>query len=745
MNYSTLRSELGDYYRQKSYADAENTLARASEAFEASLTEGMSAYDMKVLQYRIIAECFSPVIFKSSPFYYETGVVPGFSDGARDFRGHKNAGGLTFWKNRHKFIDRDKEEWALTCRQRSALFYLVCGEYNDNSQHFQINHRPIFEKGLSGVYSDAAAMLASPDTNEHEREFLRAVTEGLLQIKKIAEKFSEKASELLENEPDNENCKRIAASAARCPWNKPESFYEALNTYAFMRSVIGSLEGIGVNSFGRADLDLYPFYASDIKNGKITKNEAYDLISRFLLTFDCRYDHDMKMVGYSDHEFENTYVLGGLNKDGTPLFNELTEMFLTATDEEKIIFPKIKCRFSENSPKEYLDLVNKPIIRGTSTVLYQNDSACIPALIKSGISPSDAEDYIASGCWDLSPNCQSSQSGGNYVNILKVLEYQIHKLTDKMAEVNMRFSPIDDAQSFDEVYKITLMNIRTLFRERLRIINKGAKMWEEVDPLPVFSSLYSDCISQKRDFTAGGARYHNDTFMLVGFPDVTDSLLAIKSLCFDKKSCTLSELLSAVRSNFKDNERIRLEAIHAPGWGDGSEESCSFARKFNSDLYALLSELRSNEGGKINMGHLTYTEIRFWGERTLATPNGRYNGDYFSQGLTPSRLKKIRSVTDVINSLKALSRTECAGNTVVNIILPGGISLDRAEAFLRASAESSVMSLQLNCVSKETLLDAQKHPEKYPDLIVRVCGFSAKFTSLSPEWQAEVISRNFYE
>lgn len=284
-----------------------------------------------------------------------------------------------------------------------------------------------------------------------------------------------------------------------------------------------------------------------------------------------------------------------------------------------------------------------------------------------------------------------------------------------------------------------------MFCERLRIINKGAKIWEEVDPLPVFSSLYSDCIAQKRDFTAGGARYHNDTFMLVGFPDVTDSLLAIKSLCFDKKSYTLSELLSAVRSNFENNERLRAEAIHAPGWGDGSEESCSFAKKFNSDLYALLADLRSPEGGRINLGHLTYTEMLFWGEKTLATPNGRYNGDCFSQGLTPSRLKKIRSVTDVINSFKSLSRTECAGNTVVNIILPGGISLDRAEAFLRASAESSVMSLQLNCVSKETLLDAQKHPEKYPDLIVRVCGFSARFTSLSAQWQDEVISRNFYD
>ena len=151
-------------------------------------------------------------------------------------------------------------------------------------------------------------------------------------------------------------------------------------------------------------------------------------------------------------------------------------------------------------------------------------------------------------------------------------------------------------------------------------------------------------------------------------------------------------------------------------------------------------------GGKVLMGHLTYTEIRWWGEQTRATPDGRFDGEYFSQGLTPSRLKKIPSVTSVIHSMKALDRTTMAGNNVVNIILP----LSKAEpvmldGFLRAVADTSVMSLQLNCVTKEQLLDAQKHPEKYPHLVVRVCGFSAKFTSLSPEWQQEVLSRNFYE
>ena len=145
------------------------------------------------------------------------------------------------------------------------------------------------------------------------------------------------------------------------------------------------------------------------------------------------------------------------------------------------------------------------------------------------------------------------------------------------------------------------------------------------------------------------------------------------------------------------------------------------------------------------MGHLTYTEIRWWGEQTLATPDGRHNGEYFAQGLTPSRLKKIPCVTDVINSMASLDASTLSANSVVNIMLPSGTPLAHCNAFLRAVAGSAVQSLQLNCVSKEVLLDAQANPRQYPDLIVRVTGFSAKFTSLSRGWQDEIIARNFYE
>ncbi|MBQ5883645.1 MAG: hypothetical protein IIW72_03870, partial [Clostridia bacterium] len=355
-------------------------------------------------------------------------------------------------------------------------------------------------------------------------------------------------------------------------------------------------------------------------------------------------------------------------------------------------------------------------------------------------------DYIVTGCWGIQCNGVEKFDSGTYVNMLKPFEYSLHNLTDKMAEVGMTFKTLDGANSFEDVYRITLENIEILFKERVRITRKGGQIWNKVNPLPLFSSTLDNCIEKRTDYTAGGAKYKDDQFMCFGLPNIIDSLMAIKTLCFDEKKYTFDQLLTAVRNNWNGYEDMRIEAQRCSGWGNDDEETYTLANRFNNDLYNIIKTLTGTYGGKVHLGHLTYTEIRWWGENTLATPDGRYKGEYFAQGLTPSRLKKIPSVTSVINSLKHLDVSIMAGNNVVNIILPSDrMTLDICEAFLRTISDSAVMSLQLNCVTKAQLLDAQKHPEKYPDLIVRVTGFSAKFTSLSPEWQQEVLTRNFYE
>lgn len=748
MDFHELREELRDFYWNVVDQRAKEFCERLELILDAEYEEGMSPYKMKVMQYQLITEEFEPVMFLNSPFYYEMGTMAGICDGAGMFRGHVHVGGWTYRKNQHKFKEQDPELYRLKKIQHESLFYTICGPYQDVLQHYCFNYRPVFEEGLSGIYTRAEERMKHATENE-EKEFLSSSCEGLLCLRRIAEKFSEKAYKMLENAKEvntRANLERIAECAQRVPWEAPQNFYEALNTYAFLRKAWGALEGVGPNTFGRVDRDLYPFYEKDLRDGILTKEEAYQLISQFLITWDMHYDHDMKMVGYSDHELENTYVLGGCDEDGKPIYNELTQMFIKATREEKIIYPKIKCRYGKESPKQYLDDINEAVLAGTTTILYQNDDASIPALVKSGRTLKEARDYFVAGCWDMMCVGVEKIDCGSYINLLRPFEYSLHRLEEQMKNVNMIFRPLDGAKDFEELYSIVLQNIRILFEERMRIVRLGAQIFNQVSPLPLFSATIGDCIEKGKDFTAGGAKYRDDHIYCQGFAEIVDSLLAIKELCFENKKYTLEQLFTAVRNNWEDCEEMRKAAIRCHGWGDGSEESCELAARFHQDLYEIAKSIKGTYGGRISIGYLTYTEIRFWGEQTLATPNGRKNGDYLSQGLTPSRLKKIPFVTDVIRSLSSLDGTLTGGNSVVNIILPADkITKDGCEAFLRAASDTALQSLQLNCTTKEQLLDAQKHPEKYPDLIVRVTGFSAKFTSLSPEWQQEVLSRNYYE
>lgn len=746
--FKKMREELHGFYL---HGDAERSKAFADQCFsimDARYEEGMTVTAQKLLQYDVIAEQFEPQIFRYNPFFYETGVLTSLSDGAFYAKGlgFYQANAWVYQRNRKAFIDQDPELHRITQVQKNEKLYLICGPYNDVNQHFNFNCRPFLKIGAKGIYDMAKTELANAK-NSSEKEFLEAVCHGMTVLRKMTEKFAAKAEQMLATETEakcRQNLTAIAKTAKRIPWEAPQTLYEALATLAFLRTAMGSLEGAGPNTFGRLDKDLISFYRADLESGRLTHEEAYHLICQFLLIWDCHYDHDMIMAGYADHELENTYTLGGCDENGAPLYNEITALFLRAAREEKVIFPKIKCRFSKNSPQEYLNEITCSLIKGTSTVLLQNDDATIPALLRAGRPPMEAYDYMIAGCWDVVTTTEKSDHG-SYLNLLKPFEFSIHGLKEKAGQVEIDFEMIEGNEDFEEFYRKTLHNCELLLDAKLDKTRRGGQIFHKVSVFPIFSSTLEDCIRNHADYTMNGAKYHDDYQLLFGFPNIVDSLMAIKTLVFDEQKYTLPTYLAAVRANWDGYEEMRLAALRCHGWGDGNDDSCALASRFNNDLYQIFQKKTGTYGGRVHMGHLTYTEIRFWGEQTLATPDGRRSGEYFAQGLTPSRLKKIPCVNDVINSLAALNPSTMAANSVVNIILPSGISLERCEGFLRAIAGTAIQSLQLNCTSKEELLDAQKHPEKYPDLVVRVTGFSAKFTSLSKEWQNEVITRNFYD
>ncbi len=745
MEYKLVKEILNDYYLNQAPVNAQKLQEKCYSYLDKMFDENptLNNYELKAKQYECIADNFEPILFDDVPFYFETGALHPYSDG-HYLRGMRHANGWLIERNRH--IPETENPKMYKSHLANVEEQLICSNdiYMD-LEHFRLPYKKIFERGLKGVYEEAVEALKLCE-NQEETDFVNCAIAGILALKKISEKFAECAEEKIKNETDEEKIKTlklIADTAKRVPWNKPETVYEGLNTLTFIRKAVGTIEGIGYGSMGRVDVLLAPLYDNDKKNG-VSDEEIYDLVCLFLTIWDAHIDKSKKMTGYADYEYENAITVGGCDENGNEVFNKITEFILTAHFELDNMYPKIKCRYSENSSEEYLTLINRPILSQKSILLYCNDDAILPALIKHGFKKEHALNYSVGGCWDAGADDYCKAQSGQYVNTLKALEWSIYMPEEKIKECQLDIKALENCETFDEVYNAVVHNILEIIKKKANDESIGMRNWSRVAPFCVTSALMYGPLEKRTDYTNGGATYNWENMYLAAFPDTVDSLLAIKDVCFDKKLCTLKELLNACKNNWQD-EKLRNLVLEAPSYGDSSEESARMTGKLADDIYNMTRNLPTSYGGKWQIGSFMYTEVVWWGKNIKATPNGRYNGDVISQGFTPSRLHKIKSVTDVFSGLRYFESSNFSKGTVINVILPAASSSKEIlNAFLRGCAASKAQIMQINCVNKEDLLKAQKEPEKYGHIIVRMYGFSVQFVALSKEYQDEFLSRNFY-
>ena len=712
----------------------------------AEANPNLSAVQLKAAQYEVIAENFQPVVFKNSPFYSEMGVKPSENWGVL----YHNAGGWLYTHNAHLFRDfnpEDYEEYVASGGENAI--HLTYGPYVDHDHHC-FSSSIVIKYGLEYIYNKAQKA-ESLCQNKEEFEFIDATKRGLMAVKKISEKFAEFASKILKNidAPDERRfLTMIANTAKEVPWRKPKTFYEGLNTLWFLREVSGSIEGVGIDVIGHPDRVLIDLYQNDIDSGRITQAEAFDFVCRFLLPTDCKYDsyRQVEMKPGLAQELATVLILGGCDEEGKEICNDLTFMFLKAHHALKLIFPKLLCRFNKNSSQKYLDAINRDFLSGRSVISLFNDDCIIPAQVRAGKRLEDARIYVAGGCWEVMLEGYEHSAGANcYFNLPRIVDMSIHDHPE-MADTKIICKKIEGAADFEEVYHLLFGNIIRAIRRMCELIGKNGKIWPQVSPAPFFSSCMADCLDNRKDYTAGGGRYNPHALPLAGFANVVDSLLVIRKLCFETKRCSLDKLLEAVQANWQGYENLRAEVLTMPHFGDDDTESNALARRLHDDIFKQTRDLKNERGGQFQLAHYVYREIVDWGKKTLATPDGRFSGDVFAHGITPSRLRHISSITSTINAVSELDLTKCPANACLDINMPvGKVNIQLLAQFERAFAASQLPLLQLNCIDKAKLQDAQKNPEAHQDLIVRLCGYSARFVALQPEWQEEFINRNLYE
>jgi len=703
------------------------------------------AVELKSELHSKIAEYFEPVIFDELPFFYEMGIKPSESWGFPDGRLPSLWGMSPEWNDIHN-SDPDLVSISVGVNK---LGY-SCGKVFDTDHHC-IGYTKLFKVGIKGLLEEIEYEKSNSNLDIEKYRFLLSAEKSCLAVLKIAEKFSSKAKFLLKNCKDankRKNLELIRDTAKKIPKNPPESFYEGLCMIWFTREVFASLEGVGISVLGRVDKLLGNLYENDVKRGKLDREEAKYLIKMWLAITHIKFSAEVGEWPDSS----TCIVLGGCDESGLPVFNEVTKLVIEAHEELNYVIPKINCRVSKNSPDEYIDIISKSILRGRNVYSILNDEAIIDGLVYNGKTLADARNFVNGGCQETIVEGEHSAGVWFYFNTPKIIEHTICGVSDSIKEAitenALYFLPdvATGANSFEDFYKIFLENTKKAIRCSVDFRNKIGKEQKNNHPCPLFSSTLDGCLQSGKDYTNGGAKYNNSTIGFTGLGTVVDSLFAIKTNVFDEKIITLNELSKVLESNWELNPELREKMISAHKYGHGVKEVDELASRLITDVNDYVMKLDNERNGKCILSMFTYIFNSSGGSFVGATPDGRKNGDIFSQGVTASNLRCPDCVLDTISSVSSLDFRKTGGINVLDINLPFDKYLkpDILDSIIKVFIDGNGHALQMNYVSKDELLDAQINPEQHKNLIVRVAGLSVYFINLSKGNQDEFIRRNFY-
>jgi len=552
----TLFHDLKQYYRGICFEAAVkkglwpfNPLKKDMEEY-VSAHPDITPFQVKAGLYDIIAEKCTPVLFKNDPFFFEVGLKMAEYDGHSSL----SSGGWMFLNRFHLMKDLDPEGWNQYYSGGNMGLHLTFNIFDID--HHGFPYRNVLKNGLSGLYSQITEKLNTVN-DPRKTDFYEAAKKGILAVKKIADRFSAEAERLAEQETDaaaRETYLKAAAAAGRVPWNPAETFYEGLAVIWFLHEIGSVMDGIGMAIIGSPDDLLHDLYKHDVENGAETPESAEQLLKIWMIHTDCKLDFTKP----GDKQFNageqgDTLTIG---KD----VNELTYMILKIHRELNLIYPKIHCRVNAASPEKYLREACLTFFDGKNTLDFLNDDLIIPAQILSGKDRADAERYVVGGCWEIMlSECEHAQGANCYFDLARVMDLSIQSTEQEEQSLGLHFERFDHADSFETLYGIVMRNVKMCLNQVFASLRKFGSLWPEINPAPFFSACMTGCIESGKDYSEGGAKYSPHSIPLTDAAAFVNSLLVLRELCFHTKKYELSEILNAVRSNWKGAEALRGE------------------------------------------------------------------------------------------------------------------------------------------------------------------------------------------
>lgn len=645
----------------------------------------------------------------------------------------------------------------------------VEGNITAGDGHLAVDYAKLLRVGLAGIRAETQAAkdhLDYSNFNDLKKVyFYDAVLILIDACVDFAHRYAALAEQLAAKEDDGARkaeLLRLAGVCRRVPEHPAQSFYEAVQSVWFLHLIL-QIESSGHSlSFGRFDQFLYPYYKADLDSGAITRNFALELLENlWLKTFTINKIRSNSHTKFSAGSpmYQNVCI-GGQHPDGTDAVNDLSFLVLKSVGQLRLTQPNLSVRYHRGISDAFLYDCVQMIRLGFGMPSFNSDEIIIDQFLKKGVAHDDACNYSSVGCIEVSiPGKFGVRcSGMNFLNFPRIFMITLNGGVDLTTGERLFDYPLTFPQmtSWEQVWQAWMDTLKFFTPISVSLDNCADYALEMEVPDSLCSSLVSDCIKRGKHLKEGGAVYDWIGPLQVGIADLGDSLEAIRKLCFEEKKLTPAQLWNALLTNFEGEEgwRIQQMLIHdAPKYGNDDDEVdllTAEAYKVFIDEIARYHNTRYQRGpigGGYFPGTSSISANVPQGAQCCATPNGRKKGEPLAEGCSPSHSVDVHGPTAVFKSVSKLPTIDLNGGVLLNQkLVPQCLVEDRDIRKLILMLRTFFDDLkgyhvQYNVVDRATLLDAQKHPEKHRDLIVRVAGYSAFFNVLSTETQDDIIAR----
>ena len=674
-----------------------------------------------------------------------------------------------FWMD-NTVMEKTRKKFSnpLSLQLLEKIVYYISGKAGCIS-HCVPDYSRALNEGLESIISEAKLKetelsAGTPgDENAKKIAFYQAVQLALQGIINYATNIALAAQVLSLTETDDarrENLEAIAEVCSQVPAKPARNFREAVNALWICQVGIHAENINMAMSPGRVDQVLYPFFKTDFESGKLTVEEAVTLGCCLWLKIadntNLVPEAAEKLWGGAGSTPAVTF--GGVDAAGNDAVNDLTYIFLKVTELMCLRDPSVNARYNyEKNDRQYRQRVSEVIFNTKAIPAFHNDIADINTLANQGLKVEDARDFAIVGCVELASTGKdygaSSSIMFNLASVMDLTLFDGRKYTMGNEQIGPKTGNPAEFTTYEQFYGAFRQQLKWMLENAIDINEKMAAVHQEMLPTPLLSSFFSGPMEKGTDLIFGGARYNSSGASFLAFPDICDSLNAIEQAVFTEKKCSMQEMIDAIVSNFSDPASVSLQAyIKNKTVKFGMEEPVSLgnSKRLVDDIYQILQSHTNYRGGKYRPAFWTMTTHAGQGTLSGALPSGRKASAVFSSGITPAS-QAARSLTETFNAVASLNNNNVPGGWALNIKYTPLLLNENREAYLNTFGDlvegffrKGGMQVQFNIQDYETLIDAKNNPEKYPEMIVRVSGYSAYFRDLSDAMKDELITRTQY-